>query len=224
MNCKTIIDDLNYPRFKLELFKEKLNAAQEDYNIGVTEGGNPHKRSAKRITILVSEAYLTSDGSTHWVQDLEFEVYRLCKEYYLDCDPLEMEATDRSYVCRDKKSKLHGKKTAATQFDNHMIGTKNFSRQDVALARAIVHYFAHNFYKKEDKINGVTYHPGKGAVRVFRNQQSNPSPTKERKRAALRKPNQNRTGLSGRKIHGVDKPKLHNREELVVIKKLCFGG
>jgi len=213
MNCKTIIDDPNLSELKLEVFKEKLSKAQEDYHIRVAEGYWPHKRAAKRVTILVSEAYLVSGGSIHLVQDLEFEVYKLCKEYCLDCDELEMEAADRSYICKDKKSKLYGRKVIATQFDNHMIGTKNVSRQDVTLARAIVHYFTYHYYKKEDERNATSYYPGKGIVEVFGNHQSNPSPTKERKRAALCKPKQNRTGLSGRKIHGVDKPKLHDREE-----------
>ena len=190
-----------------------MRKAQEDYHIRVAEGCNPHKRSAKRISILVAEAYLNSGGSVHLVQDLESEVFKLCKECHLDCDPLEIESADRSYTCRDKKSKLFGRKIAATQFDNHKICERNFSREDIPLARAIVHYFAYNFYKKEDLKNGVTYHPGKGTARVFRNKQSNPSPAKKRKRTALCKPKQNRTGLSGRKIHGVDKPNLHNREE-----------
>ena len=129
-----------------------------------------------------------------------------------------MESVDRSYICRKKgkDGKPHrdyGKKFQVTQFDNHLVCERNFSREDIALARAIVHYFTYHYYKKEDERNGTSYYPGKGIVEVFGNHQSNPSPTKERKRAALCKPKQNRTGLSGRKIYGVDKPKLHNREE-----------
>jgi len=163
---------------------------------------------------LVSEAYLTSGGSIHWVQDLEAELFKLCKKYYLDCDPLEMEATDRSYTCINKKSNLYGRKIKQTQFDAHMICTRNILKveQDMPLATAIIHHFVYHYYKGGND-NGTRYYPGKGIVEVFGNHQSNPSPTKERKRAALCKPKQNRTGLSGRKIHGVDKPKLHDREE-----------
>lgn len=198
----------NYSGFKGELFKEKLSIAQIDYNIRVTEGYNPHKRSTKRITILVSEAYLTSGGSIHWVQDLEAEVYKLCKEYYLDCDPLEMESVDRSYICINEKSKLYGKKIKATQFDNHMICTKNFSGEDIPLARAIVHYFTYHYYKKEDSRNGTRYYLGKGVIRISGNKQSSSLPIEKRKRITLCRPNQNRKNLSSRKIHGMDKPKL----------------
>ena len=62
MTCRITSDDINYSRLDIEVFKEKLSTAQRDYNIRISKGGNPHKRSAKRITILVSEAYLTSGG------------------------------------------------------------------------------------------------------------------------------------------------------------------
>ena len=201
----------------LEIFKKKLSQAQRDYNIRVAEGYNPHKRSAKRITILVSEAYLVADrtaGSIHWVQDLEAEVFKLSKEHRLDCDELEMEHEDRSYTCRkkDKKGKPHrdyGKKFYATQFDNHLINETNFSKEDIPLARAIVHYFAYHYYKKEDARNGTRYYPGRGVVGVSENKQSNSLPIKKREGIALCKPNQNRASISSRKIHGVGKPKLH---------------
>jgi len=51
-----------------KVFKKKLSKAQKDYTIRVAEGYTPHKRSPKRITILVSEAYLASGGSIHWVK------------------------------------------------------------------------------------------------------------------------------------------------------------
>ena len=202
----------NHSRFNFDSFKERLTKAQSDYNIRVAEGYNPHKRSAKRIAIFVSEAYLTSGGSIHWVQDLEAEVFKLCKEYYLDCDPLEMEQIDRSYICRKKgkKGSTHrdyGKKFFATQFDNHLVNETNISKEDVPLARAIVHLFTHNFYKKEDE-NGTKYYSGKGVVSITGNKQSKPLPAEKRERITLCQPNQNREDLSSRKIYGLDKAKL----------------
>ena len=201
----TQIDDPNRSEFNLGVFKENLRKIQEGYHIGIAERGNPHKRSAKRISILVSEAYLTLGGSIHWVQDLEAEVYKLCKECQLDCDPLEMESADRSYLCKYKKSNLYGRKIAATKFDNHKIRTESFSREDMPLARAVIHLFVYNYYIMEDRKNGTTYYPGKGIVRTARDKQSKSLPIEERKRIALCKPNQNREGLSSRKIHGVGK-------------------
>ena len=196
--------------FNFKVFKENLSKAQEDYHIRVTEGYNPLKRSPKRITILVSEAYLTSGGSVFWVQDLEAEVYKLCKEYHLDCDPLEMESVDRSYICRKKdgKGKPHrdyGKKFCATHFDNHLINETNISKEDIPLARAVIHFFTYHYYKREDEKNGTTYYPGKGIVRTAGDKQSKSLPIKERKRITLCKPNKDRTCLSSETIHEVDK-------------------
>ena len=204
----TRIDDPNHLRLDVEVFKEKLSKAQRDYNIRIAEGYNPNSRSARRITILISNAHLTSNGSVFWVQDLESEVFKLCKEYYLDCDQLEMESVDRSYICKDKKSNLYGRKIAATKFDNHKIRTENFSGEDIPLARAIVHYFTYHYYKKEDEKNGTTYYPGKGVVRTAGNKQSKSLPVKEREGITLCDPNQKRAGLSSRKIHGLGKSKL----------------
>jgi len=196
--CNAFPEDPNYSIFNLVVFKEKLSQAQRNYNIRIVEGYNPHKRSAKRITILVSEAYLTSGGSIHWVQDLEAEVYKLCKEYHLDCDPLEMESADRSYICKDKKSKSYGRKIAATQFDNYMISERNFSREDIPLARALVHYFAYHYYKKEDLTNGTRDCIGKRFNRNLRSKQGSHVSAKK-KGASIYKYQQESQNLSGQR-------------------------
>ena len=206
-NHSVEFEDINCAALDVEVFKEKLSKAQRVYNIRIAEGYNPNKRSPKRITILVSEAYLTSGGSIHWVQDLEAEVYKLCKEYYLDCDELEMESVDRSYICRDEKSKLYGRKIAATKFDNHLINKTNISKEDIPLARAVIH-FLKNIFKKEDEKDGNTYYPGKGVVRTSGNKQSKSLSIKKRERITLCKPNSNRKSLSSQKIHTVGKSKL----------------
>ncbi|MBW1853312.1 MAG: hypothetical protein JRJ00_01300 [Deltaproteobacteria bacterium] len=189
--------------FTFKTFKENLSKAQRDYNIRVAEGYNPHKRSAKRITILVSEAYLNSGGSIHWIQDLEAQVYRLSKEYCLDCDPLEMESIDRSYICRKKdgKGKPHrdyGKKFCATQFDNHLINETNISKEDIPLARAVIHLFVYNYYKREDEKNGPRDRSRKRFNRNPRSKQgSHVSATK--KRASIYKYQQKSQDLSSQR-------------------------
>ena len=200
--------DPNRTELDIELFKEKLSNVQSDHNIRVAEGCRPQKRSPKRITILVSETYLTSGGSIHWVQDLEAEVHKLCKEYYLDCDELEMESVDRSFICKDRKSKLYGRKIRATQFDNHLVCTRNFSGEDISLARAVVHYLTYHHYKKEDKRNGTTYYPGEGVVRVARNKQGSSLPPEKRERVTLCKTHPDRKSLSRTKIPRMGGAKL----------------
>jgi hypothetical protein len=202
------IIDPNHSQSDFEVFKDKLRQAHEDYHIRVAEGYRSHIRSPKRITILVSEAYLTSGGSIHWVKDLEAEVYELCKEYNLDCDALEMEGVDRSYVCRKEGSPGYGRKIKVTQFDNHLINTARVSKEDIPLARSVVHFFTYHFYQKEDRKNGTRYHPGKGVVRAIGHKQGGTVPPAKRERFTLCQPDKNRTGLSGRKIHGVGKQKL----------------
>jgi len=119
-----------------------------------------------------------------------------------------MEGVDRSYVCRKEDSPGYGRKFKATHFDNHLINTTSISKEDIPLARAVVHFFTHHYYNKEDQKNGTRYYPGKGTFRVTGNKQGSPLPLKKRERITLCQPDKNRTGLSGRKIHGVGKPKL----------------
>jgi len=199
----TRIDDPNYSKIDSDILKEKLSMAQRDYNIRVSEVGNPHKRSAKRITILVSEAYLTSGGSIHLVQDLEAEVYKLCKEHCLDCDPLEMESVDRSYICRKKdgKGKPHrdyGKKFYATQFDNHLINETNISKEDIPLSRTVIHLFVYNYYKREDEKNGTRDRSGKRFNRNLRSKQGSHVSVKK-KGASIYKYQQESQNLSGQR-------------------------
>lgn len=188
-------------RFDLELFKNKLSKVQEDYHVRVCKKGNPSPRACKRITILVSEAYLTSGGLVHLVQDLESGVYKLCKEYLLDCDQLEMEFVDRSYICKskDKKGKPHrdyGKKFQATEFDNNAVCEKNFSGEDIPLARAIVHYFTYHYYKKEGLKNGARDCSGKRFNRNLRSKQGGHVSFKK-KGASIYKYQQESQNLSG---------------------------
>ena len=102
-------------------FVGELRRIKGEYDIRVSK--NPPKRSAKRITILVSTAFLSCIGGAsgtdylfHWTQCLEAELFRACKEKRLDCDPLELEGMERNYFCRKTQ-----KKVFATAFDNHRI-------------------------------------------------------------------------------------------------------
>jgi hypothetical protein len=106
---------------KIEIFDkvafwEELRWVKDEYDIRVS--GKVSNRSAKRITVLVSNAYLESNGDIHWIQCLEAELYKACKERNLECDPLELEAMERNYFCRKTR-----KKVFATAFDNHRINT-----------------------------------------------------------------------------------------------------
>ena len=107
--------------FDKETFWEEVKRVKNEYDIRISSKHSA--RSAKRITILVSNAFLSCIGETsgtdylfHWVQCLEAELYRACKERNLECDPLELEAMERNYFCRKTQ-----KKVFATAFDNHRI-------------------------------------------------------------------------------------------------------
>ena len=115
--------DLVKFNFDKYTFWELIAKHKEDYDIRVSASSS--KRSAKRITILVSNAFLSCIGEVnatdylfHWIQCLEAELYRACKERNLECDPLELEAMERNYFCRKTR-----KKVFATAFDNHRINT-----------------------------------------------------------------------------------------------------
>jgi hypothetical protein len=102
-------------------FWKDMVRIKNDYHIRVAK--KPSARAAKRITILVSNTYLACGGSIHWVQCLESEVYRAVKESGLECDNIELEFQDRSYICRNRKTSICGRKINATAFDNHRINT-----------------------------------------------------------------------------------------------------
>ena len=116
--------DLVKFNFDKYTFWELIAKHKEDYDIRVSASSS--KRSVvKRITILVSNAFLSCIGEVnatdylfHWIQCLEAELYRACKERNLECDPLELEAMERNYFCRKTR-----KKVFATAFDNHRINT-----------------------------------------------------------------------------------------------------
>jgi len=76
-------------QFNKQKFWDELSVIKSEYSIKVSK--RPHNRSAKRITILLSNAYLSCNGSVHWVQCLESALYRQCKEKKIDCDQLDME-------------------------------------------------------------------------------------------------------------------------------------
>lgn len=104
-------------------FWEEMGRVKGEYDIRVSSKRS--NRAAKRITVLVSTAFLSSIGDAggtdhlfHWVQCLEAEVYRAAKERGLGCDPLELEAMERNFYCRKTR-----KKVFATAFDNHRINT-----------------------------------------------------------------------------------------------------
>jgi hypothetical protein len=199
----TRIDDPNHSGFKLEVFKEKLSEIQNDYHIRILSKGNPNPRAAKRIVILVSEAFLVVGGDVHYCQNLEAEIYKLCKEYFLDCDELEIESADKSYICRrkGKKGKPHkdcGKKFCATQFDNHLINETNVARENIPLARAIVHYFAYHYFKKEGNKNGTRDRRGKRFNRNLRSKQGSHVSVKK-KRTSIYKYQQKSQNLSGQR-------------------------
>jgi len=107
--------------FDKETFWEEVKRVKNEYDVRISSKHSA--RSAKRITILVSTAFLSCIGGAsgtdylfHWTQCLEAELFRACKEKRLDCDPLELEGMERNYFCRKTQ-----KKVFATAFDNHRI-------------------------------------------------------------------------------------------------------
>jgi hypothetical protein len=187
--------DLMASDFNNHKFWDEMERIKGDYSIRVAK--KPHKRSAKRITILVSTAYIESGGWIHWVQALEAEVYRAVKDKHLDCDPLEMEHEDRSYTCRNKKSKLFGKKIRAARFENHMICEVADDVPKAALfAGILTDYLA---LEKEDKdaaeLSGD--HPRARTGTTFGREKRHPVPPQEAG-IALRTAYKKSQGVSGK--------------------------
>ena len=108
--------DLMKSNFDKYTFWEEIARIKSDYKIRVSQ--KPSARAAKRITILISNTYLACDGSIHWVQELEAEVYRAAKERGFECDSLELEAMERNYYCEKGRRKVF-----ATVFSDHRINT-----------------------------------------------------------------------------------------------------
>ena len=110
-------------------FVEELRRAKSEYNIRPSTRND--RKSAKRVTILVSTAYLKCGGSVQWVQEIEAHLMRALKEIPLTCDPLEMEGVDRSYT-------KHGKRYCATQFENHLVNERCWVSEPLPIVKAIL--------------------------------------------------------------------------------------
>jgi len=120
---KEIVEPFNQVEFINE-----LRRARDEYNITPVSRGEV--RSYKRITILVSTAYLKCEGDIHWVQEIEAQLIRELRKEPLACDPLEMEGVDRSYT-------QHGKRNA-TQFDNHRVNDRCWVSEPLPIVKAIL--------------------------------------------------------------------------------------
>lgn len=110
-------------------FVEELRRAKSEYNIRLSTKND--RKAAKRVTILVSTAYLKCGGSVQWVQEIEAYLMRALKEIPLTCDPLEIEGVDRSY-------RKHGKRNTATQFDNHIVNERSWVSETLPIVKAIL--------------------------------------------------------------------------------------
>jgi len=110
-------------------FVEELRRAKSEYNIRPSTRND--RKSAKRVTILVSTAYLKCGGSVQWVQEIEAHLMRALKEIPLTCDPLEMESEDRSYT-------KHGRRYNATQFDNHLVNERCWVSETLPIVKAVL--------------------------------------------------------------------------------------
>jgi hypothetical protein len=165
-------------------FWELIAKHKEDYDIRVSASSS--KRSAKRITILVSNAFLSCIGEVngtdylfHWIQDLEAELYKACKEQGLDCDGLEMESVDRTYICKNKKSPLYGRKIKATAFDNHRINTTIVGDTPKArlFAEIVTDFLTLEGGEKDEEFSGNN--PRERFVGTFEYQERDALPTQE---------------------------------------------
>ena len=110
-------------------FVEELRRAKSEYNIRLSTKND--RKAAKRVTILVSTAYLKCGGSVHWSQEIEAHLMREMKNNPLSCDPLEIEGVDRSY-------RKHGKRNTATQFDNHIVNERSWVSETLPIVKAIL--------------------------------------------------------------------------------------
>jgi hypothetical protein len=110
-------------------FATELRCVKDEYSIKPAVRND--RRSSKRVTILVSTAYLKCGGSVHWSQEIEAHLMREMKNNPLSCDPLEMEGVDRSYT-------KHGKRNTATQFDNHIVNERSWVSETLPIVKAIL--------------------------------------------------------------------------------------
>ena len=194
-------NDLMKTKFDKYRFWKEVKRIKDEYTICVSK--KPHARSAKRITILISNAYLESGGWIHWLQDLQAEVYRAVKERRLDCDPLEMESVDKSYICRKEKSKQYGKKFKWTQFENHMICTEVHDRREIPKATLFAGILTdYLLLEREEEENGARDCSGKRFNRNLRSKQGSHVSVKK-KGASIYKYQQKSQNLSGQRPDGI---------------------
>ena len=127
-------------------FATELRCVKDEYSIKPAVRND--RRSSKRVTILVSTAYLKCGGSVHWSQEIEAHLMREMKNNPLSCDPLKMEGVDCSYT---KK----GKRYYATQFDNHLVNERCWVSEPLPIVKAIL-----KILKEEvkDVRNGIQEH------------------------------------------------------------------
>ena len=147
---------MNKKHFDKQNFWNDLSALKKESSIKISK--KPHSRSAKRITILISAAYLANGGSVHWVQCLEPVLYRQCKAKRLDCDRLGMEDNWQSYTCRRKKgsgSQNCGKKMTSNEFDEWAICTTETSSPNAEqFANILTDYLALEEHYDEQELPG----------------------------------------------------------------------
>ena len=117
-------------------FATELRRVKDEYSVKPAVRND--RRSSKRVTILVSTAYLKCGGSVQWVQEIEAHLMRALKETPLTCDPLEMEDNDRSYICRKEESPHYGRKITATQFENHLVNERCWVSETLPIVKAIL--------------------------------------------------------------------------------------
>lgn len=106
----------------------------------------PHEKAAKRITVLVSNAFLSHcppDSNAHriFVLALESSVYRLCKEKKLDCDRLPAEDNWFYYWTNPTRGR-ESRKITTNEFEEHSISNADNDPKAELFANIITDYLA----------------------------------------------------------------------------------
>jgi hypothetical protein len=140
-------------------FWNEIKHIKKEFDIKISK--KPHSKSAKRITILISTAFLNCGGSVHWVQCLESAIYKLCKAKKLSCDRLEMEDNWQVYICRrkgkgGKPHKDYGKKLYSNEFNEWAICTTDTNSPKAKLFANIItdHLALEEIYDDEQELPG----------------------------------------------------------------------
>ena len=128
---------------------------------GIKTSKQPHARSAKRITILISTAFLGAGGSVHRVQCLKSALYRHCKAKKLDCDALAMEANTHSYISKrkgkgGKSHTVYGQKLYSNEFLDWSICVTATATPKAELFANIItdHLAQEEIYDEEQELPG----------------------------------------------------------------------